>query len=192
MSDARSIKDQYFVYHLTSIENLDGIFSAGLKPRASLANFTDVADSEILKKRQALNLDRYVPFHWFAGNPFDGRVQLDRPKSKFVLISVFRTFAKETGWKIIPQHPLADEAIQLLDYNAGFQVINWELMNTREYQNHQCKNVCMAECLSPHVVSPEDFSRIYVPNDEVKQLCEAKMRPANLATPISVNPGMFR
>ncbi|WLG67524.1 DarT ssDNA thymidine ADP-ribosyltransferase family protein [Pseudomonas brassicacearum] len=191
MSDARSIKDQYFVYHLTSIENLDGIFSAGLKPRASLANFTDVADSEILKKRKALNLDRYVPFHWFAGNPFDGRVQLDHPKSKFVLISVFRTFAKEKGWKIIPQHPLTDEAIQLLDYSAGFQAINWELMNTREYQNHECKNVCMAECLSPHVVSPENFSRIYVPNDEVKQLCEAKMRPANLATPISVNPGMF-
>lgn len=191
MSDAKSIKDQYFVYHLTSVENLDGIFTAGLKPRASLSNFTDVADSEILKKRKALNLDRYVPFHWFAANPFDGRVQLDHPKSKFVLISVFRSFAKDNGWKIIPRHPLADEAIQLLDYNTGFQTIDWELMNTRDYQNHECKNVCMAECLSPDVVRPKIFSRIYVPNDEVRALCEAKMRHANLAKPISVNPGMF-
>ncbi|UZD98416.1 DUF4433 domain-containing protein [Pseudomonas corrugata] len=108
-----------------------------------------------------------------------------------MLISVFRTFAKDKAWKIIPQHPLADEAIQLLDYNAGFQAINWELMNTREYQNHECKNVCMAECLSPHVVAPANFSRIYVPNDEVRQLCEAKMRQVNLATPITVNHGMF-
>lgn len=191
MSDAKSIKEQYFVYHLTSVENLDGIFTVGLKPRASLANFTDVADGEILKKRKALNLDRYVPFHWFAANPFDGRVQLDRPKSKFVLISVFRSFAKDNGWKIIPRHPLADEAIQLLDYNTGFQTIDWELMNTRDYQNHECKNVCMAECLSPDVVPPKIFSRIYVPNDEVKQICEAKMRPINLTTPITVNPGMF-
>lgn len=191
MSDVKSIKEQFFVYHLTSVENLDGIFKEGLKPRASLANFTDVADSEILKKRKALNLDQYVPFHWFAANPFDGRVQLNRPKSKFVLISVFRSFAKDHGWKIIPHHPLADDAIQLLDYNAGFQAINWELMNTRDYQNTECKNVCMAECLSPHVVSPANFSRIYVPNDEVRLTCEAKMREVNLKTPLSVNSGMF-
>nr|WP_262410333.1 hypothetical protein [Pseudomonas sp. N40(2020)] len=50
MSDA-NIREKYFVYHLTSVENLDGIFKEGLKPRASLENFTDVADSEILKKR---------------------------------------------------------------------------------------------------------------------------------------------
>ena len=186
MSDA-NIREKYFVYHLTSVENLDGIFKEGLKPRASLENFTDVADSEILRKRKALNLDRYVPFHWFAANPFDGRVQLSRPKEKFVLISVFRSFAKQNDWKIIPRHPLADDAIQLLDYNAGFEAINWQLMSTRDYQNPECKSVCMAECLSPEVVNPKNFSRIYAPNDEVSSLCEAKMRVAKLATPISVN-----
>ena len=191
MPDAKSIKDQYFVYHLTSVDNLDGIFTEGLKPRASLANFTDVADSEILKKRKALDLDRYVPFHWFAANPFDGRVQLDRPRAQFVLISVFRSFAKDRSWKVIPHHPLADDEIELLDYNAGFQAINWDLMNTRDYQNPECKSVCMAECLSPFIVQPKDFSRIYVPNNEVEQLCEAKMRDIRLKTPISVNPGMF-
>jgi hypothetical protein len=191
MLDAKSIKDQFFVYHLTSIENLDGIFKEGLKPRASLADFTDVADSEILKKRKALKLDTYVPFHWFGANPFDGRVQLDRPKSKFVLISVYRTFAKDNGWMIIPHHPLADDAIQLLDYETGHKAIDWILMDTRIYQNAECKSVCMAECLSPHVVFPKTFSRIYVPNDEVRLLCEAKLRAANLKTPITVNSGMF-
>lgn len=186
-----NIKDQFFVYHLTSVENLNGIFKDGLKPRADLEGFTDVADSEIIKKRKAYNLDRFVPFHWFAANPFDGRVQLDRPRDKFVLISVFRTFAKQNGWKVIPRHPLADDDIQVLEYNEGFEAINWELMNTRAYQNSECKNVCMAECLSPRVVNPKTFSRIYVPNEEVKTLCEAKMRVAKLVTPISVNPGMF-
>jgi hypothetical protein len=186
-----NIKEQSLVYHLTSVENLDGIFKDGLKPRASLSNFVDVADCEILKKRKALNLDCYVPFHWFAANPFDGRVQLDRPKSKFVLISVYRSFARSQGWKVIPYHPLADDAIQLLDYNAGFQAIDWFLMSTRDYQNTQCKNVCMAECLSPDMVAPESFARIYAPNDAVRELCEAKMRLVGLKTPISVNPGMF-
>ncbi|TFF03334.1 DUF4433 domain-containing protein [Pseudomonas sp. BCA14] len=191
MSDVRSIKDQFFVYHLTSVENLDGIFKDGLKPRASLINFTDVADSEILKKRQALNLDRYVPFHWFAANPFDGRVQLSRPKSKFVLISVYRSFARQNHWKIIPRHPLANDAIELLDYNEGFETIDWDLMNTRDYQDSECKSVCMAECLSPSVVLPKDFSRIYVPTNGVEELCVDKMRVAKLKVPISVNSGMF-
>jgi hypothetical protein len=186
-----NIKDQSFVYHLTSLENLDGIFVEGLKPRASLSAFTDVADSEIIKKRKALALDHYVPFHWFAANPFDGRVQLNRPKSKFVLIAVHRSFAKSQDWKIIPRHPLADEAVQLLDYHLGFEAIEWDLMSTRDYQNTHCKNVCMAECLSPNVVGPERFARIYAPNDVVRELCEAKMRLVGLQTPISVNPGMF-
>ena len=191
MPDVRSIKDQFFVYHLTSVENLDGIFTQGLKPRASLINFTDVADSEILNKRKALKLESYVPFHWFAANPFDGRVQLDRPTCKFVLISVYRSFAKQNKWKIIPRHPLANDEIELLDYHDGFEAIDWALMNTRDYQNADCKSVCMAECLSPSVVLPQDFSRIYVPTDEIEKLCEAKMRKINLKVPISVNSGMF-
>jgi hypothetical protein len=73
-----------------------------------------VADSEILNKRKVFELDRYVPFHWFAANPFDGSVQLSRPKSKFVLISVYRSFAKQNGWKIIPRHPLASDDIQII------------------------------------------------------------------------------
>lgn len=191
MPDVKSIKDQFFVYHLTSVENLDGIFTEGLKPRASLISFTDVADSDILTKRKALDLDRYVPFHWFAANPFDGCVQLSRPNSKFVLISVYRSFAKQNHWKIIPRHPLANDAIELLDYHRGFEAIDWDLMNTRDYQVAECKSVCMAECLSPSVVLPQDFSRIYVPNDEIEQLCAAKMRGAQLKIPISVNAGMF-
>ncbi len=63
MSDVRNIREQKLLYHLTSVENLDGIFKDGLKPRASLSGFTDVADAEILKKRQLQQLDNYVPFH---------------------------------------------------------------------------------------------------------------------------------
>ena len=115
MSDVKSIKDQKLLYHLTSVENLDGIFRDGLKPRAGLSGFKDVADAEILKKRQALQLDNYVPFHWFAKNPFDGSVQRSRPEAQFVLISVYRSTAKQYGWKVIPRHPLAGDSIQLLD-----------------------------------------------------------------------------
>ena len=44
-------------------------------PRAQLDNFLDVADHEILLSRAVHRLERYVPFHFFAGNPFDGRIQ---------------------------------------------------------------------------------------------------------------------
>lgn len=108
-------------------------------------------------------------------------VQHDRPTSKCVLISVFRTFAKENGWKVIPRHPLANEAIEPLEYDAGQDAIDWKLMDNRDYQNAGCMSVCMAECVSPCTVTPKTFSRIYVPHEEVRKLCEAKLRDACLA-----------
>lgn len=60
------IKDQKLLYHLTSFENLAGILAGGLKPRASLQKFSDVADPEILVKRKMLGLDHFVPSIGFA------------------------------------------------------------------------------------------------------------------------------
>jgi hypothetical protein len=192
MPDVRNIKEQKLLYHLTSVENLDGIFLEGLKPRSDLTVFADVADSEILKKRQPLGLNRYVPFHWFAGNPFDGSVQINRPESIFVLISVYRSFAKQNGWKVIPRHPLANDEIQLFDYDEGFETIRWEVMSTRDYQDSNCKSICMAECLAPSIVAPKDFFKLFVPNSEVESLCTEKMRGAGVKVRLTVNPGMFR
>jgi len=191
MSDVKSIKDQKLLYHLTSVENLDGIFKDGLKPRAGLSGFKDVADAEILKKRQALQLDNYVPFHWFAKNPFDGSVQRNRPEAQFVLISVYRSTARQYGWKIIPRHPLAGDSIQLLDYEQGFEAIEWDVMSSRDYLDPHCKNICMAECLAPGVVKPEAFFKIFTPSEEVDALCVAKLQAADVNVQTSVNQRMF-
>jgi hypothetical protein len=191
MSDVKSIKDQKLLYHLTSVENLDGIFTDGLKPRAGLSGFKDVADAEILKKRQALQLDKYVPFHWFAKNPFDGSVQRNRPETQFVLISVYRSTARQYGWKIIPRHPLAGDSIQLLDYEQGFEAIEWDVMSSRDYLDPHCKSICMAECLAPGVVKPEAFFKIFTPSEEVDALCVAKLQAADVNVQTSVNQRMF-
>ena len=191
MSDVKSIKDQKLLYHLTSVENLDGIFRDGLKPRAGLSGFKDVADAEILKKRQALQLDNYVPFHWFAKNPFDGSVQRNRPEAQFVLISVYRSTAKQYGWKVIPRHPLAGDSIQLLDYEQGFEAIEWNVMSSRDYLDPHCKSICMAECLAPGIVKPDAFFKIFTPSEEVDALCVAKLQAADVNVQTSVNQRMF-
>ncbi|WP_339431321.1 MULTISPECIES: DarT ssDNA thymidine ADP-ribosyltransferase family protein [unclassified Pseudomonas] len=191
MSDVKSIKDQKLLYHLTSVENLDGIFRDGLKPRAGLSGFKDVADAEILKKRQTLQLDNYVPFHWFAKNPFDGSVQRNRPEARFVLISVYRSTAKQYGWKVIPRHPLAGDSIQLLDYEQGFEAIEWDVMSSRDYLDPHCKSICMAECLAPGVVKPDAFFKIFTPSEEVDALCVAKLQAADVNVQTSVNQRMF-
>jgi hypothetical protein len=191
MADVKSIKDQKLLYHLTSVENLDGIFKDGLKPRAGLSGFKDVADAEILKKRQALQLDNYVPFHWFAKNPFDGSVQRNRPEAQFILISVYRSTARQYGWKIIPRHPLAGDSIQLLDYEQGFEAIEWDVMSSRDYLDPHCKSICMAECLAPGVVKPEAFFKIFTPSEEVDALCVAKLQAADVNVQTSVNQRMF-
>ena len=82
------IRAKKLIYHLTSLKNMASILETGLLPRSRLDGFVDVADPEIIESRKGLRLECHVPFHFFAKNPFDGRVQRDHSKKRFVLIPV--------------------------------------------------------------------------------------------------------
>ena len=185
------IASQKLLYHLTPLNNLYGILKGGLKPRSELVDFEDIADSEILKKRQVLGLEDYVPFHWFARNPFDVGVQSNRPDDYFVIFSVFRSLAREQGWKVIPRHPLANDSIRLFDYDQGVEVIDWEAMNRRDYRDAYCKSVCMAECLSPRTVPMTDIFKIFVPDNKVEKFVSSLLIKRGVHIGMSVNRAMF-
>lgn len=186
-----AIKEQKLLYHLTSLNNIGSILDNGLQPRAGLQEFHDVADAEILVGRGEHGLENYVPFHWFSRNPFDGRVQKDRPNEEFVLITVRRALAEGNNWKILPKHPLARQEFRFYDYQEGFELVNWELMQERDYHDSDCKSVCMAECLSPQPVSPSVFFKLYVPNETVRDKVIKEVSSRNLALDVVVNRGMF-
>ncbi len=185
-----NIQEQSYLYHLTASENLPSILLSGLLPRSQLSDFNDIADHEILESRSAHHLDSMVPFHFFAKNPFDGRVQSLYPTKQFVLIAISREFAENNSWSIIPKHPLSGD-FKILSYQEGMEQIDWELMNTRDYHNPECKSVCMAECLSPTIVSPNNFSAIYVKSDEIKKVVFQLVKDAKLSCYVNVQPSMF-
>lgn len=185
------IESQKLLYHLTSLKNLYGILRDGLKPRAELVQFDDVADSEILRKRQVLGLESYVPFHWFARNPFDGGVQKARPNDYFVIFSVYRSLARDQGWKVVSRHPLANDEIKVLDYSEGVGVIDWTAMNRRDYRDPYCKSVCMAECLSPSVVPMTDIFKIFVPDSKVEKFAISLLAKRGLQIGVKINKAMF-
>lgn len=185
------IQSQKLLYHLTDIKNLPNIFEQGLLPRSQLVNFSDVADGEIITSRRKLQLENYVPFHFYAGSPFDGRVQLDNKQNEFVLITVRRDFAHANGWKIIPCHPLSGSDIQVLDYAAGFNAIDWTVMNSRDYQDARGRSVCMAECLSPQSVPATRFFNIYVAHQGAETLVNRLKAANGLAFYVDVMPNFF-
>ncbi|EKN3347591.1 DUF4433 domain-containing protein [Yersinia ruckeri] len=185
------IRTQQFLYHLTDLNNLEEIFSEGLKSRNHLRGFSDVADPEIIASRSALSLEEYVPFHFFAQNPFDGRVHRNNPDNIFVLITVRRSHAQTNSWSVIPRHPLSGAAITLLDYEVGMATIDWETMNRRDYRNDNCKCICMAECLSPTTVSASDFHSIFVPDAETEAAVNNLKRTYGLSMYVNNSPHMF-
>lgn len=191
MSQKVSIKTQKLIYHLTCIDNLASILDRGIQPRSALSGYVDVADGEIIESRQKLELENYVPFHFFGGNPFDGRVQKDHPDKEFVLITVRRRHAMAQNWQIIPRHPLADEDLELLDYDKGFDAIDWGQMNARDYRDDLSKSVCMAECLSPDVVLPERFFSCYVANSKSQKTVLQALKSAGYEKHVNINEGMF-
>lgn len=186
------IQNQALLYHLTCMDNLPSILDNGLCSREALGRgFTDIADGEIIQGRGIHNLQQMVPFHFFANNPFDGRVKADHQDKSFCMITVPRTHARANSWKIIPRHPLAVvQGVEPMDYDAGFENINWELMNLRDYRNAESKSVCMAECLSPTTVYVKDFQCIYVKNEVSKTHVEGLLRARNLSKFVNINQYM--
>lgn len=185
-----SIRNGKLLYHLTSIDNIQGIIRDGLMPRAELGDFDDVADQEIIGHRQLHQLDSKVPFHFFAKNPFDGIVQATNAEKAFVLIAVKRTLAQRLNWKIIPRHPLA-EPFEIYEFDAGMEVIDWNTMDRRDYSDQNCKNICMAECLSPVTVEPQYFASIYTKTPEQRQLVSSLAAQYRLNIHVNLNRQMF-
>jgi ssDNA thymidine ADP-ribosyltransferase, DarT len=188
MADYKSKK---LIYHLTPLKNIPSILEKGLLPRNRLTVFEDIADREIIRKRQSLVLEGYVPFHWFARNPFDGNVQKTHMGTSFVLVAVQRDLAARSNWKILPRHPLANDEMKLLDYALGFDAIDWETMNQRNYLDSNCKSVCMAECLAPGVVAVSQFFAIYVPTVELERKVRTWANRQRVPVRVIVNENMF-
>jgi hypothetical protein len=62
---------------------------------------------------------------------------------------------------------LSGGRFELLGYDEGFDAIDWELMDLRDYHDQGCKHVCMAECLAPGPVSVSQFAKIFTPSEEI-------------------------
>lgn len=185
------IQDQKLLYHLTTLTNLPSILQLGLLARANLVNFADVADQDILEGRAEFGLENYVPFHWFAGNPFDGRVQLNNPHLPFVIITVHRSLAARENWNVVPCHPLSERSFELLNYEDGLEAIDWEVMDVRNYRESNGRSVCMAECLSPRTVLASEFFKIFVRDESTQMIVRKMVRDNNLRFEVTINPGMF-
>ncbi|MET4138422.1 DarT ssDNA thymidine ADP-ribosyltransferase family protein [Pedobacter sp. UYP1] len=160
-------REGQLLYHLTAVENLESILTEGLAPRSVIKNFTDVADQQIINRRIEKDLNNFVPFHFFAGSPFAGAVQRKHIDKSFVFITINRIFAKSNDFKILTQHPLSLEDCVPKSYEEGFESIDWETMNKRQYKDHNCCEICMAECLSPNIIKPSNFFSIYTKTNAI-------------------------
>lgn len=126
-----SIKNGKLLYHLTNIENLDSILEKGLLSRNILnqgIGFDDIADNEIIIGRDIMGLGDYIPFHFHPYSSFDVAVKKSYPEKEFIYICITRKLAIHNNFKILTNHPLSEGV--LLDYNEGFQNIDWNAMDT--------------------------------------------------------------
>lgn len=80
-----------------------------------------------------------------------------------------------------------------MSYADGFEKIDWELMQQKDYSDDKCKSVCMAECLSPNKVEITNIAAIYVKTEEVckkvKNVLNEKLK--NHSIFVNINENMF-
>lgn len=179
-----SAKTGMLLYHLTKLENLESIIVNGLVPRRALldsgALFNDVADPGIIDKRTQLGLDIYTPFHFHPYSSFDVAVKSKYSDEEFIYICITRENARFNQFKVLPKHPLSIDECTLLDYDDGFNQIDWEVMVQRGLTDDYAKQVKMAECLTEKRVPANLFKSIAVKNAETKQKVEDMLRANNI------------
>ncbi len=173
-----NIRGKKLLYHLTHIDNLDSIIENGLLSRNQVIQRgginQDIANPDILESRQLNHLDDYVLFHFHPNTAFDNAVRYKYGAENFVYITVYRSYAEENGFQIVPRHPLNGE-FELCNYNEGMNRIDWEAMERRMNEidptnQGYAKEVKMAECISSTPILPHDFAYIYCNENTVEYL----------------------
>lgn len=176
----KDVKEGKLLYHLTKLDNIDNIIANGLLPRRYLMEnnlcFGDVADPQIINKREELGLDKYTPFHFHPYSAFDVAVKNKYPDDKFVYICIKRALASFNNFKILIKHPLSQSECILYDYCDGMDKIDWDTMRTVGTIDEYSRNVKMAECITEKCIPAELFQCIYVSDIETKQYIEKLFR----------------
>ena len=162
----KDAKEGKLLYHLTELKNLESIIDFGLVPRKILrentVTFGDVADPEIIRKREVLGLDGYIPFHFHPYSAFDVAVKKTHVGEEMIYICITRSLARRNNFRILPKHPLALEECQLYNYDEGFEMIDWDILTRVGQNDEDARQIKMAECLSPLVIPVDAFQCIYV------------------------------
>jgi hypothetical protein len=119
-------------------------------------------------------LDEYIPFHFHPYSSFDVAVK-NTYSEEFIYICIKRELARDNNFKILPKHPLSINECELLEYDEGFNQIDWETMQTVGVKDEYTKQVKMAECLTDLEIPVDCFQCIYVKNEVSKLLIEGKL-----------------
>lgn len=165
-------KEGKLLYHLTKVDNFESIVMNGLMPRSELIargiKYEDVADTEIIRKRKELGLDKYTPFHFHPYTAFDMVVKRSNDPKRMMYLCIKRADAMLNGFKILPKHPLSLMDYKIYDFDEGIGQIDWETMTTKNLESTYAKEVKMAEALTDMVLPISAFSWIFVPSEEIK------------------------
>lgn len=169
-------RNKELLYHLTRLDNMEMIVRHGLLSRKYLIEhhmqFGDVADQQIITKRQELQLDRYTPFHFHPYSAFDVAVKNTYSAKKFVYICIKRSLAESMGFQILIKHPLSQQDCILYSYAEGIKNIDWDTMEKAGETDAYARNVKMAECLTIDPVPAKLFQSVFVPDEETKLYIE--------------------
>lgn len=165
-------KNQNLLYHLTKLSNLKSIIDHGMLPRRKVIEqrlgFGDIADAQIISKRQELGLDIYTPFHFHPYSAFDVVVKHKYQNEDMIYLCITRRKAQHDNYKILPKHPLSVSECQLYNYDEGFERIDWETLQEKNRLDGYAKQVKMAECLTEKTIYINEFYCMYVKSDIVR------------------------
>jgi len=186
----RNVRSGKLLYHLTKIDNLESILNLGLLSRRSLEDknkkFKDITEKTAVESSKELELDKFVPFHFSPYTSFDN-VDREKFSDNLIYICVDRECAKNKNFKIIPKKPINTDKIELMNFNAGMEEIEWKYMGKCYDCNDEITEIRGAECVTEDCVSMDSVFSIYVKDQETETRVMNVLKKKNKSEDIYVN-----
>lgn len=192
------------VHHLTHFDNLNNIIKQGLLARNFIPEFKDIANPDIIIKRN--NLNDYVPLHFNSlqekyGISYNHAICNNYKKENliYLVFNILLLYGKFENILYFVYHPVSDfkiECHELLEMNIKlneeFNKLPKKYAKRPNYNSHRVQEYFMSEILIKEKIDFSLVSKIIVYSDEAKEKVKEILNKTKFNTTIEIDKNFFK
>ena len=184
-----------YIYHMSHIDNLEGILNYGLLPHKNEFTQQDISNSDVNNRRTKIEpinkkaIHEYVPFYF---NPTNAMLYALRDIEDSVLILAIDRSLIYQGESLFTDGNAASDATKFYTEFKYLHSVDWECVRGTYWNDYSDgKRKKMAEVLIPNIVNNTFISKIYCNSYKSKNKIESVLNKKCYSIDVEVNSDLY-